>query len=528
MRKSVLRRLLAFLLAASALRAAAFAETAKVTGSEVNVRSGPGTEYEIIGSYPRGSTVEVTSRANPSWYAIWFDGRTGYMSSQYLSIQADSGYQTIVSGESGGASIAIPRQDSTVYSPGAVNPPPAATAAPSPSPSPAVSGSALFISDWDQVGLVIAPPAQTEGPTLVITTPAPSPSHSPVPSPLPVVTPSPAPLPSPVPTAAPSASPEPVSAERSSGMIAGDYVRFRKGPGTSYSIIDTYDSGKPLTVLSHVGEWSFCLIDGQTGYVFSRYVQLETPAQSAAPLVSGGGELVLDNGSTPATPAPVPNAGETVAEPQPSSAVTEAAQPSVQPVSASGAEGYIRGNNVRFRSGPGLSYSIHTELYYGNSVTVTGTSGDWTAVVYKGQAGFVYSQYVVMGAAQTQSTGGTATGREIADYALSFLGTPYAWGGKSPAGFDCSGLVWYVYQHFGYTVNRVAADQAKNGRHIDAGELQPGDLLCFYSGGSYIGHSGIYIGNNMFVHAASSTTGVITSELTGYYAARGFEARRII
>ena len=58
--------------------------------------------------------------------------------------------------------------------------------------------------------------------------------------------------------------------------------------------------------------------------------------------------------------------------------------------------------------------------------------------------------------------------------------------------------------------------------------LQPGDVLCFYSSGSYIGHAGIYIGNNQFVHAANSRTGVIVSDLSGYYSSRGFEARRIV
>jgi cell wall-associated NlpC family hydrolase len=88
--------------------------------------------------------------------------------------------------------------------------------------------------------------------------------------------------------------------------------------------------------------------------------------------------------------------------------------------------------------------------------------------------------------------------------------------------------VYYVYQQFGYNLNRVAADQATNGIHVDSSDLQPGDLLAFYSSGSYIGHIGIYIGNNMFVHAANSSTGVIVSALEGSYASRGYEARRII
>ena len=103
------------------------------------------------------------------------------------------------------------------------------------------------------------------------------------------------------------------------------------------------------------------------------------------------------------------------------------------------------------------------------------------------------------------------------------------WGGVSPStGFDCSGFVYYVYGQFGYSMNRVAADQAKNGVHVDPSQIQPGDVLCFYSSGDYIGHTGIYLGNNLFIHAANSRSGVIISELSGYYSVRGYEARRIV
>ena len=109
------------------------------------------------------------------------------------------------------------------------------------------------------------------------------------------------------------------------------------------------------------------------------------------------------------------------------------------------------------------------------------------------------------------------------------MGYHYVWGGKDPAeGFDCSGFVYYVYSQFGYTLNRVAGDQALNGVHVEPDQLQPGDVLCFYSSGSYIGHSGIYLGDNLFIHSANSRTGVIISDLDGYYSVRGFEARRIL
>ena len=153
-------------------------------------------------------------------------------------------------------------------------------------------------------------------------------------------------------------------------------------------------------------------------------------------------------------------------------------------------------------------------------------------MIYNGTPGYVHSQYVKEGSFSntvSPDSGGSVEGRQVAEYALQFVGYNYCWGGKSPeTGFDCSGLVYYVYQQFGYTLNRVACDQANNGVHVEPDQLQPGDILCFYSGNDYIGHVGIYIGDNKFVHAQNSATGVVVSALEGYYASRGFEARRII
>ena len=117
----------------------------------------------------------------------------------------------------------------------------------------------------------------------------------------------------------------------------------------------------------------------------------------------------------------------------------------------------------------------------------------------------------------------------MAQFALKFVGYPYVWGAETPGvGFDCSGLVYYTYHTtFGYSMYRVANDQMRNGVHVDHDQLQPGDLLGFYSGDGYVGHVGIYIGDGKFVHAAGTGTGVIVSELSGYYISRGFEARRI-
>lgn len=108
-----------------------------------------------------------------------------------------------------------------------------------------------------------------------------------------------------------------------------------------------------------------------------------------------------------------------------------------------------------------------------------------------------------------------ASGQAIADFACQYVGYNYLYGAESPEeGFDCSGLVYYVYQQFGYTLNRTAAAQAYNGEHVELDAIEPGDILCFYNQGSYIGHCGIYIGDGNYVHAQDSATGVVISPLS--------------
>ena len=91
--------------------------------------------------------------------------------------------------------------------------------------------------------------------------------------------------------------------------------------------------------------------------------------------------------------------------------------------------------------------------------------------------------------------------QKVVDYALQFLGVPYITGGVTPAGFDCSGLVQYVYRNaVGINLPRVTYDQEKMGREVSLNNLQPGDLVFFGSRGSTY-HDGIYIGNGKFIHA---------------------------
>ncbi|WP_420795110.1 C40 family peptidase [Desulforamulus hydrothermalis] len=115
----------------------------------------------------------------------------------------------------------------------------------------------------------------------------------------------------------------------------------------------------------------------------------------------------------------------------------------------------------------------------------------------------------------------------VLDFAKQYIGVRYRAGGESPAGFDCSGYVRYVFKNFGIDLVHTAAGQYQAGTAIAKDELRPGDLVFFHTGGQGINHSGIYLGNNEFIHASSSRGIKIDSLLDSYWSARYRGASRI-
>lgn len=122
-------------------------------------------------------------------------------------------------------------------------------------------------------------------------------------------------------------------------------------------------------------------------------------------------------------------------------------------------------------------------------------------------------------------SGGSTLRSAVVNYAYSFLGIPYSYGGASRSGTDCSGLTMQVYGYYGISLSHGSNPQYYQCQPISRSALQPGDMVFFYSG---IGHVGIYVGGGQFIHANSSGGVRVDSLYDGYWSRSYYGAGRII
>jgi cell wall-associated NlpC family hydrolase len=187
----------------------------------------------------------------------------------------------------------------------------------------------------------------------------------------------------------------------------------------------------------------------------------------------------------------------------------------------------ITASSLNIRQAPSTSAQTLGTYSKGTVVTVIGQSGDWLQTA----KGYIFASYTQkVGVSSTTSTTSTAsrgsnisvTGAQLVAIAERYLGVPYVYGGASPSGFDCSGLVQYVHNLAGISIPRVAVDQSKGGVAVSKANLKPGDLVFF---GSPVSHVGIYIGNDQFINAPKTGDVVKISTLstrTDYNCARRY------
>ena len=230
--------------------------------------------------------------------------------------------------------------------------------------------------------------------------------------------------------------------------------------------------------------------------------------------------------------------------------------------------GKITGTGVNLRSGAGTNHAVVTTGTKGNTAYILGLENGWYRVIFGQKICYIRSDFMSLtqypyenqaspnspqfyrGGKSTgtepsaealygssnnssSSSGSTAsglTGQQVIDFAKKFLGIPYKWGGTTPAGFDCSGFVYYVYNSLGYKMPRMIADMNRQGVYVAKSQLQAGDVVIFqntYASG--LSHVGLYVGDGKFIHSPNSRSVVSYADLySTYYTNHYYGARRVV
>jgi SH3-like domain-containing protein len=200
------------------------------------------------------------------------------------------------------------------------------------------------------------------------------------------------------------------------------------------------------------------------------------------------------------------------------------------------AHGWIGGDRVNVRAGPGLNCRVRTRVNTGEPVDILASASGWYLLRFStALEGWVASWLVkvpepLRNLPPPAAPPAAQAGSTVVDSAMRLLGVRYVYSGESPSeGFDCSGFVHYVLEQHGCSLPHSAEDQFQFGFPVAAGSLMPGDVVFFcntYKPG--ISHSGIYVGNGQFIHASSAAGGVVVTPLAKeYYAKRFVGARRM-
>ncbi|CEQ13908.1 C40 family peptidase [Paraclostridium sordellii] len=276
---------------------------------------------------------------------------------------------------------------------------------------------------------------------------------------------------------------------KSEKQVTGNRVNFRKGPGTSYSIITSLNKGTKVGYISENNGWAKISYNGNIGYMSTNYL-------ATIDSNSGGNNSGNNEDSTVKS------------------------------------EKQVTGNRVNFRKGPGTNYSVITSLNKGTKVGYISESNGWAKVNYNGTIGYMSANYI--GDVNSNPGAGESGTSQGADAVISLakqqLGKPYVWGAEGPSSFDCSGFTQYVFKNAaGKNLPRVSKEQSKFGQSVNKSNLQKGDLIFFDTDkDGVVNHVGIYMGNNEFIHASSGGKKVIISQLNSYYNSVYTNARRVL
>ena len=264
-------------------------------------------------------------------------------------------------------------------------------------------------------------------------------------------------------------------------VITGDDVNFRKGPSTDYASLGKLNKGYKVEYISETNSWSKVKYNGQTGYVYSKYVaQTSTTSNTQVK--------------------------------------------------------YVNCTSLNVRSGPGTSYSIIKLISTNTKVEVISTNNGWSKIKEGSTTGYVSAKYLsdlqTSSSTSSNTTSTSTSASKLVSYAKSLLGKPYVWGAQGPSSFDCSGFTYYVFKNCAnITLPRTSLDQSTYGITVSKSNLKVGDLVFFDTDGANDGnvsHVGIYIGSNQFIHSSSTKGKVVISDFTNYYNNAFVRAKRVL
>ena len=433
--------------------------TGTVTATaSLRLRSEASVQSATLAYAPYSSQVSILAEAAGGWYKVIYDGKEGYMSSEWLDVEltgdgadadADQEAEELRQGTVTADVLNVRSGPGTGY--GKVG--------------SLKKGATVSITDESHDGWYGILSGEVEGyvsAEYIDLAPAPGTED-------------------PQPDTSPEEQPE---TETRQGTVTADVLNVRSGAGTGYGKVGSLKKGASVTITGETNGWYAITAGSVKGYVSAEYIDL-APA--------GG------SSNAPAVDEPP---------------VTDELEPQ---------RGIVSTSALNVRSGPGTGYSRVALLSRGASVTVTGKSGSWYAITAGSIEGYVSAEYITILDGSNTSDG--SVGAAAAAMAASLVGSPYVYGASGPSGFDCSGLLYYIYRQLGYSIARGSSSQYnQSGYFVSTSEMQPGDLVYFFdprfdgSGGTLpTTHAGIYVGNNQFIHASTTSYRVQYDDLFGGY-----------